>query len=180
MDEEELPAKEFLSEISLPEEIKTDIIADVNEGEHISLLVPGKSHVLLTWEDDSLVAKKPVSYHSKTDGTEFKFDIHQESAGTQRLLELLPAFLNLMSGSQPKVYVIDEINNSLHPQLTTHLLKAFLSHCSASNRAQLLPTTHDLLIMDQRWLRCDEMWVAEREDSNMSHLISLSEYRDID
>ena len=79
-----------------------------------------------------------------------------------------------------RCYVIDEIDSSLHTQLTKHLLGMVLSQCSASRRGQLLLTTHDLLLMDQELLRRDEMWMVERDACNISRLISLSEYKDID
>ena len=178
--EEELPAEELLSEMSLREETKSQIMEDVEEGKFIGIPTDSGHIVLVTLQEDRLVAQKLVSYHSRADGTTVKFDIHQESAGTQRLIDLLPAFLDLMHEKTRKVYVIDEIDSSLHTQLTIHLLEMYLSQCSTLSRGQLLLTTHDLLLMDQDLLRRDEIWVVERDASNTSQLISLSEYADID
>jgi hypothetical protein len=63
--------------------------------------------------------------------------------------------------------------------LTRRLLDIYLSNCSAESRKQLLLTTHDVLLMDQQLLRRDEMWVAERDASGASNLLSFSEYKDV-
>ena len=77
------------------------------------------------------------------------------------------------------VYVIDEVDRSLHTLLTRCLLEDYLASCGTNNRTQLLLTTHDVLLMDQRWMRRDEMWVTERDNSGASSLLSFSEYPDV-
>ena len=120
-----------------------------------------------------------VSFHPKSDGTEAKFETHQESDGSQRVIDLLPAFLDLSTQTSPRVYVIDEIDRSLHPLLIRQLLEAYLGNCSTETRKQLLLTTHNVMLMDQQLLRRDEMWVAERDNSGASSLFSFSEYKDV-
>jgi AAA15 family ATPase/GTPase len=102
-----------------------------------------------------------------------------ESDGSRRVIDLLPVFLDLCADKSRKVYVIDELDRSLHTLLTRHMLEGYLSSCSPQSRAQLLFTTHDVLLMDQELLRRDEMWVAERTESGMSSLTSFSEYKDV-
>ena len=46
------------------------------------------------------------------------------------------------------------------------------------SRSQLLLTTHDLLFMDQKLLRRDEMWLASRYSGGVSHLKSLGDFKD--
>ena len=120
-----------------------------------------------------------VTYHPKTDGTVAKFEIRQESDGSQRVIDLLPAFLELAAPGSKKVFVIDEVDRSLHTLLTRRLLQAYLASCSADSRTQLLLTTHDVLLMDQQLLRRDEMWVAERKLNGVSILVSFSDYKDV-
>jgi len=120
-----------------------------------------------------------VTYHPNTDGTEIKFDIGQESDGSQRVIDLLPAFLTMSAAKSKKVFVIDEVDRSLHTLLTRQLLESYLNSCSTDRRSQLLFTTHDVLLMDQQLFRRDEMWVAERDGSGASNLISFAEYKDV-
>jgi AAA15 family ATPase/GTPase len=95
------------------------------------------------------------------------------------VIDLLPVFLNLSDSTSKKVYIIDEIDRSLHTLLTRRLIDAYLSECSTETRNQLILTTHDLLLMDQQLLRRDEMWVTERESIRVSNLYSFSDYKDV-
>jgi len=97
----------------------------------------------------------------------------------RRAIDLLPVFLDLCADKSHKVYVIDELDRSLYTLLTRNLLEGYLSSCSSQSRAQLLFTTHDVLLMEQELLRRDEMWVAERTASGASSLTSFSEYKDV-
>lgn len=133
--------------------------------------------LIISREDNELVTKKLVAYHLNSDGKEVEFELRYESDGTMRLIDLLPAFIIAMS--HEPVYIIDEINQSLHTLLIRKLIETYLSLCSKDKRSQLIFTTHDVLLMDQDLLRCDEMWVTERDGSGATSLIALSEYKDI-
>ena len=166
--------------VSMLEQFKAKLQEEVKEGMTFRLIDEfRKERFLITRKSGELIAKKLVSYHQKEDGTEAKFEMRRESEGSRRVIDLLPAFLDLSAQASKKVYVIDEISRSLHTLLTRRLLDTYLSSCSAETRAQLLFTTHDVLLMDQQLFRRDEMWVAERDASGTSTLISFSEYKTI-
>lgn len=166
--------------IPLPASLKTKLQEDVKEGMSVRLLTePINERFIITRKKGQLIAKKLVTYHPKSDGSEAKFEMRQESDGSQRIIDLLPAFLEISARNAKKVYVIDEVDRSLHSLLIRQLLEGYLSNCSINSRAQILFTTHDVLLMDQQLLRRDEMWIAERETSGNSNLISLSDYKDI-
>ncbi len=166
--------------IPLPEPLKTKLQSELNEGMTVRLLTePITERFVITRKNGELIAKKLVTYHTKADGTEVKFEIRQESDGSKRVIDLLPAFLEIAAPKSKKVYVIDEVDRSLHTLLTRQLLDAYLSSCSQDSRSQLLFTTHDVLLMDQQLLRRDEMWVAERDIAGVSSLFSFSEYKDV-
>lgn len=166
--------------IPMPESLRTKIQEDIKDGITMRMMTePINERVVVTRKEGNLVAKKLVAFHSKADGSEAKFDIRQESDGSQRVIDLLPAFLELAAKNSKKVYVIDELDRSLHTLLTHQLLDAYLSNCSHESRTQLLLTTHDVLLMDQKLLRRDEMWIAERDSSGASKMMSFSEYKDV-
>ncbi|SMG34884.1 AAA family ATPase [Dethiosulfovibrio salsuginis] len=166
-----------LDNVPIPESFKMMLKEDVKEG--MAVRLPTKERLVITRENDELIAKKLISFHSREDGTSVKFDIRQESDGSQRVIDLLPAFLELAADGSKKVYIIDEIDRSLHPLLTRRLIEFYLSACSDRSRSQLLFTTHDMLLMDQELFRRDEMWVAERDLHGASSLFSFSDYKDI-
>ncbi len=46
------------------------------------------------------------------------------------------------------------------------------------NNVQLIFTTHESTIMDQKLLRRDEIWFVERNKDNVSHLYSLDRFKE--
>lgn len=105
------------------------------------------------------------------DGYKKKMDISTQSDGTVRLLTLIPALYDAIKG---KVVVIDEIENSMHPELIYQLLRYFFN--SESN-GQLICTTHLTLLQDQQNLvRPDELWKVEKENGN-SMMSSFNDYK---
>jgi len=165
--------------IPLPEPMKLMLQEDVKEGMTIRLMSDKNDRFVFTRKNGELVAKKLVTHHPTVDGKFVKFEVQQESDGSQRVIGLLPAFLELSAPGSRKVFVIDEVDRSLHTLLTKRLLEVYLASCSAASRSQLLLTTHDVLLMDQHLLRRDEMWVAERMPSGASALASFAEYKDV-
>lgn len=173
---EEIP----FENIPFPDSLKVKMEAELPEGKTFRLLMePTNERYLITRQDGELKAKKLVCFHRDVSGKEIKFDIQLESDGTQRSLDLLPAFLEMATPQTAKVYVIDELDRSLHTLLTRKLLEGFLSACDKNCRSQLLFTTHDVLLMDQNLLRREEMWVTERNQNGNSTLFSFSEYKDV-
>jgi len=160
--------------------IRADLQAELKEGMTVRLIAePANDRFLVTRQNGELKAKKLISFHKDIKGQDIKFDMQNESDGTQRSIDLLPAFLDLSTQSSDKVFIIDELDRSLHTLLTRRLLEGYLLACGPKCRSQLLFTTHDVLLMDQDLLRRDEMWVAERDSNGSSTLISFSEYKDV-
>lgn len=165
---------------SLPESLKVMLQEEVKEGMAVRVLSDNSyDRIIVTRKGGELVAKKLVAYHPKIDGSKVRFDLRQESDGSQRVMDLLPAFLDLSKDESKKVYIIDELDRSLHTLLTRRLIELYLGTCSPESRSQLLFTTHDVLLMDQQLFRRDEMWVTERDESGVSSLTSFSEYKDV-
>lgn len=172
---EEIP----IGDIPVPE-IRSNIQKSVKEGTAVSLLNTSTGErIVITRKRGELCAKKLVTYHPTENGEEVVFDIRQESDGSRRVIDLLPAFLDVLAVGSNKVFIIDEIDRSLHTLLTRSLLESYLTNCGPASRAQLLLTTHDVLLMDQQLFRRDEMWVTERNSLGVSSMMSFSEYKDV-
>ena len=127
---------------------------------------------------DHIEANRIVSIHKSSDGKPVIFSFANESDGTNRLLDILPAFIELRSQTG-KVYIIDELDRSLHTKLSKTLLKYYLNSCNENSRSQLIFTTHDVMLMDQNTFRRDELWVTDRSSEGVSSLYSFSDYKDI-
>lgn len=109
---------------------------------------------------------------SGPEGKSVDMDIDTQSDGTVRLLTLLPAVYNTMYNE--KVVFIDEIENSMHPNMIYRLIKYF---ADAQTKGQLIFTTHLTRLQDQQNLmRVDEMWKAEKT-KGMTVLKSFNDYK---
>lgn len=158
----------------LPKSLTAELRNDLQDGETVRI----GPELAVTNTQGELRGKKLATYHLRDDGTEVQFDMDHEADGSKRVINLLPAFLELGAAGSKKVLVVDEIDRSLHTLLTRKLIESYLDTCSAKSRTQLLLTTHDLSLMDQKLLRRDEMWVAERDFSGSSHLIPFSDFQE--
>ncbi|MDR1199543.1 MAG: ATP-binding protein [Prevotellaceae bacterium] len=101
-----------------------------------------------------------------------KMNILSQSDGTVRLLTLIPAFYEAMF--QNKTVVIDEIDNSIHPNLMFELIRFYANNKS---NGQLIFTTHTTKLLNQQELvRPDEIWLAEKSEGD-TKMFSLNDFK---
>lgn len=101
------------------------------------------------------------------------FTLSEESDGTVRLIELFSILYRIKE--EQKVFVIDEIDRSLHPLLTYSFVENFLGKkCND----QLIVTAHEDILLDLRLLRRDEIWFVEKDNDGNSNLYSLEEFKE--
>ncbi len=104
----------------------------------------------------------------------YDFDFKDESDGTRRIFDLMDM---LLSKREDVLYVVDELERSLHPKLTAHFLELFM-RTHKGDRVQLIFTTHEDSIMDLRLFRRDEIWFVERDNENSSEIYSLDRFKE--
>jgi hypothetical protein len=114
------------------------------------------------------------STHKTQDGSTVNLDLEDESDGTRRLLDLLPALHQMQR--QGGVYFVDEIDRSMHPILVRRLLEFFLDSCG-ENPGQMILTTHESSLLDLDLLRRDEIWFAEKDHEQATRLYSLADFK---
>ncbi len=102
------------------------------------------------------------------------FDFTEESDGTNRLFELTPAFDHLIN-DENTVFIIDELERSLHPILVKELVRLF-SHSKTKNN-QLIFTTHESQLLDLEIFRQDEIWFTEKKIDGSSEFYPLSKFK---
>lgn len=141
-------------------------------------------YLVITSKQGEPFAKMMKTYHTNTDQFELNVGFPRESHGSQRVIELLPAFIDLTSQIlspevESIVYVIDEIDRSLHSHMTVQLIRMYLDTCSHDSKNQLIFTTHDNSLINQKLFRRDEIWFTERHHTGTTTLISLSDYKGI-
>ena len=164
--------KTSLEAESLPKEILA-VLQSTRDGE--SSIAFGDPSVVFHFaaEDPSKVIRRNISARHQVRNNRFPMPFHEESDGTRRCLDFLPALFHIKT--QEMVFVIDEINRSLHPLVSHALLKFFLTEPSENNHQQMIATTHESHLLDQDLLRRDEVWFIEKDTSQASHIYSLSD-----
>jgi len=116
---------------------------------------------------------RKIFFKHKVSGKIFSFPENYESAGTLRYFGLGGPLL--YSFQNDKVLIIDEIENSLHPDLIIHFLNTFLLN---SKYSQLLFTTHNLIFLqEQDNIRRDIIWFTEKKQDGSTELYSLADFR---
>jgi AAA15 family ATPase/GTPase len=116
------------------------------------------------------------SEHVTREGERVDIPLSEESDGTRRLLHLLPA-LHAQKQKTGRVFVVDEIDRSLHPLLAKGFVRAFVKEC-AGHEGQIIFTTHDTSFLDLDLLRRDEIWFAEKKlPAGATELYSLSDFK---
>lgn len=134
----------------------------------------GKEYLLEFNHFGDLEAKEVRFCHKKNDQGYANFAIHEESDGTQRLFDLIPALARLIKHNG--IFIIDEIDRSLHSLVTKHIIRCFLERSKGLN-SQLICTTHEQLLLDITLLRKDEIWFVDKNEKEQSNLTPLSKYK---
>jgi AAA15 family ATPase/GTPase len=129
--------------------------------------------VAVVLEDNKPVVKRITFSHGE-EGSNSRFQLSEESDGTRRLLEYLPALYGVVNTR--KTFFIDEIERSLHPLLVKELIRKF-SH-DPEAKGQLIFSTHESNLLDQEIFRPDEIWFAEKNKQGATELYALSEFKE--
>jgi AAA15 family ATPase/GTPase len=106
------------------------------------------------------------------DGKRYSLPFNLESQGTQRYYGFA-GLLSLLINSSI-AFPIDELEDSLHPDLYVHFLLSFLVN---SKKSQIIATTHNREILNNKDLfRNDVIWFTDKNESCSTELYSLSDF----
>jgi len=116
-----------------------------------------------------------IQYNEDNSFSQFKlFDLDLESDGTQKLLALSGPIIKALTKGE--VLIVDELDNSLHTELLKAIVMLFNSKETNPNNAQLIFTTHDTNLLNQKFFRRDQIWFTEKDIYGATDLYSLVEY----
>lgn len=159
------------------DEMKKDLLKASGSVNTFVMATHGGHEYLIDMDGEgNLLAKEVKFRHLKDDGvTTYDFDKSEESDGTKRLFDLIPALARMLS--RDSVVIIDEIDRSLHSLLTHRLLRLFKQKSKDKN-SQLICTTHEQLLLDGALFRPDELWMVNLDEkTSQSELYSLAQYK---
>lgn len=176
----EINTKEITPE-ELSKMIPKDVMLNIFDSIKLKMQLENLKKMQMTWIIDEGFFNIRIRENSEPEITTIVlkhgksiFDFSEESDGTKRLIDLI---YMLMIKQDDIVFVVDELERSLHPKLTEHFIEMFMeSH--KEERIQLIFTTHENAIMDKKIFRRDEIWFIERDNNNVSAIYSLDKFKE--
>lgn len=111
------------------------------------------------------------TYHMGADGELCRFPLELESDGTIRALALFNYFK--AAAKYGGGILIDELHNQLHPLLQKYLIDLIYE---SNEGAQLIYTTHDISMLDNDFMRRDQIWFTEKDTDGEATLRPLSNF----
>ncbi|WUH92363.1 ATP-binding protein [Streptomyces sp. NBC_00433] len=144
--------------------------------------VPGANNTKSADELAEEIAERQrlhIKFWHTGDGTkdEYVLEIENESSGTVAWLSLaLPAMRAIDNGS---IFVVDEIDASLHPRLTSAFISLFKDPEINLLGAQLIFASHDTSLMGHLGggaLEKEDVWFAEKAADGASEYYPLTDF----
>ncbi len=165
---------------SISSEFVDDILEDValeyaDEAEHARLLEFLRA-IDVCIEDISVERNGDnvlvFTHHRGADGRDYRVPIAIESGGTKKAIVLF--YLLSTTADCSATLLMDELSAALHPLLVRALITQFHRE---GVKGQLVFTTHDTSMLDKRYLRRDQVWFVDKNESGSSELYSLADFK---
>lgn len=164
------PVGEASSE--LPKGLLDNLEQSLEDDGGSTVLTPNGQRYFVKKEVEQLkVYKLLLRHRDKSCGSDVLFDMDEESDGTLRLLDLIPMLYPTKGGNA--VVIIDELDRSLHPNLSYEFIATFLQ---VDAQKQIIVTTHEANLLDLDLVRRDEVWFVEKDADGASAVYSLEEF----
>lgn len=151
-------------------DIPKEQLQKLNEGE-LAEFVNFRNTRTISIEDGIKKISQMMFEQFGENGFSKEMDIQSQSDGTVRLLSLVPALYEAMYRS--KTLIIDELDHSIHPYLVRGIVRYFSKQ---KTNGQLIFTTHQTCLLNQNFLRTDEVWLVEKKNGG-SHMYSLNDFK---
>jgi len=159
IEEDEVPI-EIIEKFPMPDDMKKEII---NDGGLKSVSINTKHK---KYDKDGNVIGEVI----------FELD-KEESQGTKKFFAISAPIIDTLQNG--KILIIDELDTSLHPILTQHLIKLFNDETINTKNAQLIFATHDTNLLKPYLFRRDQIWLAEKNQYSSTNLYSLAEFKGV-
>ncbi len=115
-----------------------------------------------------------ISHVNRKTGKQYTLPLDLESEGTKKLFSYAKPILDALQTG--RVFIIDEMSNSFHTNLSKAIVRLFNSRENKAN-AQLIFTTHDTSMLSPKLLRRDQIWFIDKDEDEASYLTPLTDYK---
>ena len=123
------------------------------------------------------IEQRPLFIHDYS-GKPRPLPIDEESDGTRSWFGLVGFVLRVLE--EGDVFLVDEIDSSLHPVLSSTLIRMFKDPVINPKGAQMVFASHDTTLLgtmlENKLLERDEVWFTEKDAHGATSLYSLVEF----
>ncbi|MEN8122148.1 MAG: ATP-binding protein [Bacteroidota bacterium] len=148
--------------------IDIKIIKELQKGKNIKADFHSST---VSVEDIEKAHLRIITHHKNSPKIAFDFNT-EESAGTKKLFFIMLTIIDIVKNN--KVLLIDEIEDSLHTNIIEYIIEVF----NASDKAQLIYSTHNTKLLNLNKLRKDQIFFVNKKEDASTDLYSLYDYKD--
>lgn len=112
-------------------------------------------------DDEKFSFLNDVSFTNHSNNGDFEVKSRYQSDGTKRFTELMDYLYDLVKENH--IYFFDELGNRLHYDLMVFYISIMLHN---SDQSQLFFTTHNILLLEEDFIRRDMVYLAEKDNVN--------------
>ena len=116
-----------------------------------------------------------MTVHLDRDGKTVTFELDEESDGTRQIFAFAGYWIDALENG--RLIVVDELHNHLHLVLVKFLLQLLHSEKTNPHNAQLVFTTHETGLLNQKLMRRDQIWFCEKNKNGETTVYPLSDFR---
>ncbi len=152
--------------------IETDLVNKdkIRFGDEISQELKDKVFQILKYE----IKTKHKLFDGENEIGQATISLNNESTGTRKLLGLLPDILKILK--EGKTLLIDELNTSLHTEITTWLIELFNNVQTNPKNAQLVFTNHDITLLKKHLFDEDQIYILEKDRFEATEMFSFADF----
>lgn len=112
--------------------------------------------------------------HKGNSAEDRSIEFFKESLGTKKIAILAQFLFPVLR--RPSVLIVDELESSLHPDLTRLILKCFLDETINVCNSQLVFSSHETSLLDLDLLRRDQINFVYKDDDCVTSIRSLNDF----
>ena len=158
---------EVVLDYRLPATVSVEQLLQEQKARLLEVLRTADSDIV----DIEQVGGRLKTYHRNNPRVPFDFET-EESEGTKTLFRMMLSMMEIIRNG--RLLLIDEIDTSLHTQLVEFIIGMF----NASERAQLVYTSHNTHLLNTDFQRRDQVYFVNKREDGSSDLYSLYDFKD--
>lgn len=164
---ESIDLKKFISDNEIPEILEKDILATKNG------IININGRFFLKMREQGKILMSEIKFKHSLNGESYEFKLEEESDGTRRILDFLPILFRV-TNKDKNIYIIDELDRSLHTKITKFILEEFIK--GINNESQIIFTSHDVNLINLNLFRKEEIWFVEKKNSGATKIRPFSDF----